>query len=67
MMEALSTSEMSVNLYKTTLRIFPENNCLHTRRRENLISHTEKLHNRGRAKRNSDRGECTLEELQINI
>jgi hypothetical protein len=37
-MEAESTSETSVNLYQTTRRNNPEDNRLHTRRRENLKS-----------------------------
>jgi hypothetical protein len=36
MMEAVSTSEMSVNFYQTTRRNIPEDSRLHTRRRENL-------------------------------
>jgi hypothetical protein len=39
MMEAVSTSETSVNIYQTTRRIIPEDKHLHTRRRENLKSH----------------------------
>jgi hypothetical protein len=39
MMEAVSTSETSVNFYVTTRRNIPEDNHLHTRRRENLKSH----------------------------
>jgi hypothetical protein len=39
MMEAASTSEMSVNFYQTTRRNNPEDSHLHTRRRENLKSH----------------------------
>jgi hypothetical protein len=39
MMEAEITSETSVNFYQTTLRKIPEENYLHTRRRENLKSH----------------------------
>jgi hypothetical protein len=38
MMEAASTSEMSVNFYQTTRRNNPEVSHLHTRRRENLKS-----------------------------
>jgi hypothetical protein len=37
--ETASTSETSVNFYKTTLRNNPEDSHLHTRRRENLKSH----------------------------
>jgi len=40
MMEAVRTSEMSVNFNMTTRRYIPEDNRLHTRRRENLKSHT---------------------------
>jgi hypothetical protein len=36
MMEAVSTSETSVNLYQTTRCNIPEDSHLHTRRRENL-------------------------------
>jgi hypothetical protein len=36
MMEAASTSETSVNFYRTTRRYNPEDSHLHTRRRENL-------------------------------
>jgi hypothetical protein len=39
LMEAASISETSVNFYQTTLRNNPEDNRLHTRRRENLKSH----------------------------
>jgi hypothetical protein len=40
MMEAVSTSETSVNFYETTRRNIPENCHLHARRRrENLKSH----------------------------
>jgi hypothetical protein len=39
MMEAVSTSETSVNFYETTRRNIPEGCHLHTRRRENLKSH----------------------------
>jgi hypothetical protein len=39
MMEAASTSEMSVNFYQITQRNNPEDSHLHTRRRENLKSH----------------------------
>jgi hypothetical protein len=38
MMEAVSTSETSVNFYEATRRSIPEGCYLHTRRRENLIS-----------------------------
>jgi hypothetical protein len=39
MMEAASTSETSVNFYRTTRRNIPEDSNLHTRCRENLKSH----------------------------
>jgi hypothetical protein len=39
MIEAVSTSETSVNFHETTRRSIPEG-CRHTRRRENLKSHT---------------------------
>jgi hypothetical protein len=39
-MEAASTSETSVNFYQTTQRNNPEDSHLHTRRRENLKSHS---------------------------
>jgi hypothetical protein len=39
MMEAASTSEMSVNFYQTTRRNNPEDSHLHARRRESLRSH----------------------------
>jgi hypothetical protein len=39
MMEAVSTSETSVNIYQTAGRNIPEDSHLHTRRRENLKSH----------------------------
>jgi hypothetical protein len=39
MMEAVSTSETSVNFYQTARRNIPEDSHLHTRRRENLKSH----------------------------
>jgi hypothetical protein len=41
MMEATSTSETSVNFYQTTRRNNSEDSHLHTRRRENLKSHTD--------------------------
>jgi hypothetical protein len=40
MMEAASTSETLVNFYQTAQRKIPEEGHLHTRRRENLKSHT---------------------------
>jgi hypothetical protein len=43
MMEAASTSATSVNFYQTTRRNNPEDSHLHTRRSENLKSHTAKL------------------------
>jgi hypothetical protein len=39
MMEAVSTSETSVNFYETTRRNIAEGGHIHTRRRENLKSH----------------------------
>jgi hypothetical protein len=42
MIEAASTSEMSVNFYQTTRRNNPEKSHLHTRRRENLKFHNSK-------------------------
>jgi hypothetical protein len=39
MMEAASTSEMSVNFYQATGRNNPEDSHLYTRHRENLKSH----------------------------
>jgi hypothetical protein len=39
MMEAICTSETSVNIYLTTWQYIPEEPKLHTRRRENLKSH----------------------------
>jgi hypothetical protein len=38
-MEAVKTSETSVNFYQPTRRNNPEDSHLHTRRRENLKSH----------------------------
>jgi hypothetical protein len=43
MMEAVRTSETSVYLNETTRRYIPEDSKLHTRRRENLKSHTNFL------------------------
>jgi hypothetical protein len=40
MMEAIRTSETSVKFNVTTRRHIPEYSKLHTRRRENLKSHT---------------------------
>jgi hypothetical protein len=40
MMEAAVTSEKSVNFYQTTRGNNPEDSHLHTRRRENLKSHS---------------------------
>jgi hypothetical protein len=42
MMEAVRTSETSVNFNVTTGRYFPEDSKLHTRRHENLKSHMYK-------------------------
>jgi hypothetical protein len=39
-MEAVSTSETSVNFYQISERNIPENSHLHNRRRENLKSHS---------------------------
>jgi hypothetical protein len=44
MMEAVSSSETLVNIYKTTRRNIPEDSYLHTHRRENLKSDEEKLY-----------------------
>jgi hypothetical protein len=41
MLEAVSTSETSVNLYQTSRRNNPEDSYLHTRRRENLKSSSD--------------------------
>jgi hypothetical protein len=38
------TSETSANLYQTTRRNIPENNHIHTRRRENLKSQLRIMH-----------------------
>jgi hypothetical protein len=40
MLEAVRTSETSVNFNVTTRRYIPEDSKLHTRRRKNLKSHT---------------------------
>jgi len=40
MMEAVRTSETSVHFYLTIRRYIPEDSKLHTRRRENLKSHS---------------------------
>jgi hypothetical protein len=42
-MEALRNSETSVNFNVTTLRYVPEDSKLHTRRREYLKSHTNRM------------------------
>jgi hypothetical protein len=39
MMEAVSTSETSVNIYQTKWHNIPEDSHIHTRRRENLKFH----------------------------
>jgi hypothetical protein len=44
MIEAVSTSETSVNFYQTTRRNIPENSHLHTRRRENLKSQLQSVY-----------------------
>jgi hypothetical protein len=44
MMEVISTSETSINLYQTTRRIIPEQGHLHTRHRENLKSNQQSVH-----------------------
>jgi hypothetical protein len=41
MMKTARTSETSVNIDLRTRQYIPENSELHTRRRENLKSHTE--------------------------
>jgi hypothetical protein len=41
MMEAVSTSETSVNFYHTTRRKIPEDSHLHIHRRENQKSHQQ--------------------------
>jgi hypothetical protein len=41
MMEAASTSEMSVNFYQATWHINPEDSHVRTHRHENLKSHQE--------------------------
>jgi hypothetical protein len=43
MMEGVHTSETSVNIYLTTRQYIPEDSKLHTRRRENLKSHTNNV------------------------
>jgi hypothetical protein len=43
MMEAVHTSETSVNFNMTTWRYIPEDSKLHTRCRENLTSHVLKF------------------------
>jgi hypothetical protein len=43
MMEAVSTSEMSVSSYKTTQHSTPEDSHLHTHHQENLKSHMMSL------------------------
>jgi hypothetical protein len=43
MMEAVSSSETSVNIYQATRRNILEDSKLHNRRRENLNSHLPKL------------------------
>jgi hypothetical protein len=43
MMETASTSETSANFHQTTRRNNPEDSNLHTRRRENLKSHSDYL------------------------
>jgi hypothetical protein len=40
MMEAISTSEASVNIYQKTLRNIPEDSHLNIRRHKNLKSHS---------------------------
>jgi hypothetical protein len=52
MMEAASTSKTSVNAYQTTHRNNPEDSHLHTRRREKLKSHREKI--------SSEEGGCCI-------
>jgi hypothetical protein len=42
MMEAVRISETSVHSIETTRRYIPEDSEIHTRRSENLKSHTEK-------------------------
>jgi hypothetical protein len=39
LMEAASSTEMSVNFYQTTRLTIPEDSHLHTRRREDIKSH----------------------------
>jgi hypothetical protein len=40
MIEAVNTSETSIDFYETARRDIPEASYLHTESRENLISHT---------------------------
>jgi hypothetical protein len=44
MMEAVRTSETSVNFNVSTWRYIPEDSTLHTRGRENLKSHNYRLY-----------------------
>jgi hypothetical protein len=48
MMEAVSTSETSVNFYETTRRSIPDGYHLHTRRRENLKSNLGYINKTGK-------------------
>jgi hypothetical protein len=41
MMDAVCTSEMSINIYLTTWQYIPEDSTLNTRHRENLKSHSK--------------------------
>jgi hypothetical protein len=43
MMEAVSTSKTSVNIYQTARRNIPEDSHLHNLRRENLKSHITEI------------------------
>jgi hypothetical protein len=43
MMVAVSTSETSIDFFETARRNNPEDNCLHTRRREDLKSRFMKI------------------------
>jgi hypothetical protein len=61
MMEAVHTSETSVNFNMTTRHI-PENSKLHTRRRDNLKSHTQEIISNASVELGSDNDHVTYND-----
>jgi hypothetical protein len=62
MMEAVHTSETSVNFNMTTRRYIPENSKLHTRRCDNLKSHTQEIISNASVEFGSDNDHVTYND-----